>query len=531
MASPAHDGFDGYRKWLGIAGKNRPPTHYELLAVSLDEDDPDVIRAAADQRRGYVESKRGTGRDALVTEIVYRINEAETTLLDGGLRRDYDRRMRLFEKRAKSRQVDPVPGPRGRVRSGKTVGEDSGIVPTFAWIVGIITLGCAAMAFFSFGLKWADRNPRDPNPVAQAPAVAPLVVPVVAAAPAPAAPMPAAAAEPMPPPAAAANAPPESAAPAEVALFDGNSLDGWEASPSGEPSNWSVRDGVLRQAAEGPSLLTSRTFDDFDLHLEFKLPSACNSGVYLRGRYEVQLIDADFRLPNGRPVQPNARCGAIWGQAAPTGNAYRGPDEWNALDVRLVGRVVTVKLNGETVVDAHTLTGTTGKPVDKNESAPGGIMLQSADVAGAEFRNVRLTPIPAADPPKSAASAAAAVLQGEWRCVASEEIGRRIDAAPLAKEDRRVTFEGNRMTMMRTYAVRKGYAGTFTVDAATGHFDFAGTGPDGQPVAWLGIYELAGDTLKLCYRYKRTADARRPTEFKTDDRKPNIGVFHVYKRT
>ena len=80
--------FDGYRKWLGISEKKRPPSIYELLSVALDEDDPDVIRAAAQQRRSFVDSKRGEGHDAIVKEILYRISEAETILLYPVMRRD-----------------------------------------------------------------------------------------------------------------------------------------------------------------------------------------------------------------------------------------------------------------------------------------------------------------------------------------------------------------------------------------------------------------------------------------------------------
>jgi hypothetical protein len=100
------DDFDCYRKWLGISSKQRPPNHYELLAISPDEDDPDVIRAVADQRRRYVESRRGEGHDDMVTEIAYCINEAEITLLSSEMRREYDRRLNFSNKRDKNHQVD-----------------------------------------------------------------------------------------------------------------------------------------------------------------------------------------------------------------------------------------------------------------------------------------------------------------------------------------------------------------------------------------------------------------------------------------
>lgn len=177
MAPSKPDEFDGYRKWLGIANKKRPPTHYELLAISLDEDDPEVIRAAAEQRRHYVETKRGEGHDSVVNEILYRIGEAEATLLNGEMRRDYDRQLNLFEKRRKSRQVDPY-APRSQVKSqpGRTVGEDSGIVSTFAGIMAVLCVGFGVMAWFSFQLPW--NKPAKQVEVAQSNPPQPVVVQV-----------------------------------------------------------------------------------------------------------------------------------------------------------------------------------------------------------------------------------------------------------------------------------------------------------------------------------------------------------------
>lgn len=178
MAASNRDDFDAYRKWLGISNQRRLPNHYELLAISLDEDDPDVIQAAAEQRRHFVETKRGDGHDDLVTEILYRIDEAESTLLNTALRRDYDRKMDLFDKRQKSRQVDPVARRSGRSRGGRTVGENGGIVPTFAGIVAIICVAFGGMAWFGFRVQ---PKPAEVAPVAPAPAqVAQQPVAVVA---------------------------------------------------------------------------------------------------------------------------------------------------------------------------------------------------------------------------------------------------------------------------------------------------------------------------------------------------------------
>lgn len=178
MAHSNPDEFDGYRKWLGLANKGRIPTHYELLGISLDEDDPDVIRATAEQRRQFVETKRGEGHDAVVTEILYRIGEAETTLLNEEMRRDYDRAMHLFEKRRKNRQVDPFAFPsRAKSRPGRTVGEDGGIVKTFAGIMAVVVFGFGGMAWFSFGLPWLKKPALQPEAVQQAVVPQPILQP------------------------------------------------------------------------------------------------------------------------------------------------------------------------------------------------------------------------------------------------------------------------------------------------------------------------------------------------------------------
>lgn len=180
----------------------------------------------------------------------------------------------------------------------------------------------------------------------------------------------------------------------EISLLMGNSLDAWEPSPKSEKSKWTLKDGVLRLNGKGPSLVTKQKFDDFELHLEFKLPSKCNSGVYLRGRYEISLLDSDFRNKHGQPVGPIGACGAIWGKIAPAIDAYKGPNKWNTLDVRLVGQEVTVRLNDSLIIDRRTIRGVTGGALDANETDPGPILLQSSDVIGSEFRSLRIKPIP-----------------------------------------------------------------------------------------------------------------------------------------
>ena len=97
-------------------------------------------------------------------------------------------------------------------------------------------------------------------------------------------------------------------------------------------------------------------------------------------------------------------------------------------------------------------------------------------------------------------------------------------------EDRRITIQGDQITMARNRGERQKYIGKYEIDSSNGHFDFVGTGPDQAPNHWTGIDELHADELKLCDRKKATEDAVRPTEFKPDDDQMNLGMFVTFKR-
>lgn len=183
---------------------------------------------------------------------------------------------------------------------------------------------------------------------------------------------------------------------AEVLLEE--TLDKWIPVKKGEDiSNWSVSEGVLTLDATGPSIRTKKTYDDFDLHLEFKLPPKCNTGVFLRGRYELQLLDSQFTPPSGKPLPATDKCGAICGLIAPSKDVYKGPKKWNTLDVRFVGDKVTVKMNDVVIIENKVIKSVTGGALDENESDPGPILLQAHALAGQEFRNITIKPIPIAE--------------------------------------------------------------------------------------------------------------------------------------
>jgi hypothetical protein len=171
---------------------------------------------------------------------------------------------------------------------------------------------------------------------------------------------------------------------APVALFNGKDLAGWKA--EGGASHWSVVNGVLTSAASGANLVTTGTFEDFKLHVEFRYPKGGNSGVYLRGRDEVQIEDSPQR---DSPLSVDI--GGIYGFLPPNENAATGPGKWQTYDITLIGRRVTVVLNGRTIIADQIIPGITGGALDSDEGAPGPILLQG-DHLPIEFRNIRLTP-------------------------------------------------------------------------------------------------------------------------------------------
>ena len=170
-----------------------------------------------------------------------------------------------------------------------------------------------------------------------------------------------------------------------VVLFGGTEMNAWEALPGGE-NQWKVIGGLLTNTKSGANLATKQTFTDFKLHLEFRVPKGGNSGVYLRGRHEVQVEDS----PLGEPS--STHLGGVYGFLVPNEQAHKGAGVWQTYDITLIGRRVTVVLNGKTIIADQTIPGITGGALDSNEGEPGPIYLQG-DHTSVEFRNIRITPV------------------------------------------------------------------------------------------------------------------------------------------
>jgi hypothetical protein len=157
---------------------------------------------------------------------------------------------------------------------------------------------------------------------------------------------------------------------APVALFDGKSLDAWDVQFKDRPSNWSIEDGVMTNTPHANNLVSKQRFKDFRLDAEYKLSAKGNSGIYLRGRYEMQVLDDAGTAPEAHGHM------AIYARRAPDVNASKPAGEWQTAQITLVGNCVTVVLNGKTVHSNARVEGITGGALDAKETEPGPIMIQ-----------------------------------------------------------------------------------------------------------------------------------------------------------
>ena len=180
-----------------------------------------------------------------------------------------------------------------------------------------------------------------------------------------------------------------------ITLFNGQNLDGWRLTNPRQRNGWSVKDGVLinnpvqqkgkRHISYG-NLRTAGEFEDFNLKLEVNVPRRGNSGIYLRGIYEVQISDT-----YGRDLDSH-NMGAIYSRITPTLAAEKPAGQWQSLNLTLLDRHVTVELNGKVIIDNEPLLGCTGGALWSDEFKPGPIYLQG-DHTAVSYRNITLTPI------------------------------------------------------------------------------------------------------------------------------------------
>ena len=170
-----------------------------------------------------------------------------------------------------------------------------------------------------------------------------------------------------------------------IPLFNGKDLTGWKLEGTGT-TVWKVEDGNLVSPGNGPELINESKFQDFKLHVEFNCGPNSNSGVYLRGRYEVQVETDSIEEP------PSHHMGGVYGFLAALPELPRKPGEWQSFDITLLGRWITVVQNGQTIIDHKEIPGITGGALDSHEELPGPIYLQGSEKGHVAYRSIVITP-------------------------------------------------------------------------------------------------------------------------------------------
>jgi hypothetical protein len=169
-----------------------------------------------------------------------------------------------------------------------------------------------------------------------------------------------------------------------VKLFNGKDTKGWHTDGKNQ---WTVENGILRSLQSGANLITDKTFKDFKLHIEFRYKQGSNSGVYLRGRYEVQVIDTK----SGEPEPINNQFSSVYGFLPPNKMMAKNPGEWQSYDITLVGRLVTIVANGTMVICRQEIPGITGGAINSAEGEAGPLLIQG-DHGPIDYRNIYITP-------------------------------------------------------------------------------------------------------------------------------------------
>jgi hypothetical protein len=176
-------------------------------------------------------------------------------------------------------------------------------------------------------------------------------------------------------------------------LADG--MKGWRLTNPKKINGWHFENDTLINESvkknfnaygEYGNLRTIQEFNDFELNIDYNVPAGGNSGIYLRGAYEVQVVDRDSRM------QGIQGPGAVFNRIKPTENNGKEGGEWNHLHIWLVNRHLTVELNGNCVIDNEPLEGCTGGGINADDTAPGPIFLQG-DHTSVKYRDIILRPV------------------------------------------------------------------------------------------------------------------------------------------
>ena len=169
-----------------------------------------------------------------------------------------------------------------------------------------------------------------------------------------------------------------------IELFNGKDLTGWKMRHIDQEHKWEVHDGILDNTGRGVDIITEQEFGDVELHIEYLFPKDSNSGIYLRGQYEIQILDS-----LGKTYSYPAENGALYSQKSPDVEATKPAGEWQIMDITIKGLTLNVTLNGKKIHDNVTIEGPTGGQLVEGNPPKGPLMLQG-DHGPVMFRNIRI---------------------------------------------------------------------------------------------------------------------------------------------
>ena len=506
-------GFDPYRKWLGIPENRRPPTYYSILGITRGENDDDVIRSAAQQRRAFIQGKRGEGHDKEVAKILREIDESVACLLVPTSKNEYDRQIGFTGKKNGKQKNHPLPTWFDYFPV-RIYGEGSGIISSVAGIMAVICLAIGGMVWFSFQMPWEKlTNPENQTGMLSSLPLGEKIIPLRNEAPAPSSesivaitPLPATEAPTEPSPVEHPVVELQKPSPQvwlnTMPVINKYDIVGW-TSTNGE---------ALLEGHSGKPL--SRTKLKFDgtpspngIYQHATGQDRKASVTFLIGNKFKRLETVAF-IPSAFPQQGNPLSPIVFDIVGD------GRSLWKSDPLARKGDKQSCSVS---VQDIDHLTFQVNA-LGKNNW--GLAAWHDAKLFSSDSRVDAQSP-----------QSILAKMQGEWLTTSADEIGQSLTMNDVKQQQRRFTFNGNRLTMRRfTNDTWGEYNGEFKIDESNSHFDFSGKGPMGNPVKWLGVVSCDDKSLKLCYRYDRDGLAKRTTLFVTDGNRHDISVLYRTER-
>ncbi len=173
-----------------------------------------------------------------------------------------------------------------------------------------------------------------------------------------------------------------------IELFNGKDLSGWRMRWEDRENKWIAKDNILENTGVGSDIITEQEFGDFELHIEYMVPKNSNSGIYLRGQYEIQILDS-----LGKKINYPGENGALYNQKSCDVEASKPAGEWQTLDLSLKGMVLNATLNGKKIHSDVIIKGPTGGELIPGANPTKGPLMLQGDHGPVSFRNIRIREI------------------------------------------------------------------------------------------------------------------------------------------